>query len=661
MNDQQMQHLLPSFRIFLCGGFRAERLVGTTYEPVRTAEWGGSNYPRILLKALVCCPGRQARRETLLDMLWPEGDQAIQNLNAATTKLRKTLQWGKGQNSLLVTEADSTQYRLEGQATLWVDVDAAFTLLKEAERLGRKSPKALPLLEESGTLFQPGAFLQDEEGQWVAGRRATVEQTRYRCRLWLAEAYEHQSMPGQAESVLSQILEEDPTDEDVLCRLMTLLHRQGMGHQAIRVYDRVVEACTRDGLDLTEATKTLAIQLREDRRTSLRVYASSEERSEPISSFFHQELLAHPISEPQPDLPALLQGNGVFFPSENLGRDIFTTSLTHQSPSLIEPLERLGHALERPTQLDDTALLALETLVKDCWRFRPDIVGMISPHMLQLVLGHLRHVTVFLSGSLLASTRIRLCALASELTQIAGWTLYEMRAFSQAQAYYEMAITAAREAKNPVLEAVALARMSRLFKYCAQEEALLPTLHHARRLLQNQQGSPVYSWLCAEEALAYARDERTYESLKTLEQVTQTFQSEDQEDDPYWVGFEENVKAGFVGSCYMALHQFEQAETSYREALTQIRQSSRINPNHRRSLLSVNLATVLLQQEAVDEACQLATEALLLINQSKSPLVLQHLVKFRRKLKPWKSQTAVERFDKAFGNVHTSLIQKSEG
>ena|SRR5258707_979182 len=290
MNDQQTLHLLPSFRIFLCGGFRAERLVGTAYEPVRTTEWGGSNYPRILLKALVCCPGRQARRETLLDMLWPEGDQAIQHLNAATTKLRKTLQRGKGQNSLLVTEADSAQYRLEGQVILWVDVDAAFILLKEAERLGRMSLSALPLLEEAGELFQPGTFLQDEEGQWVTGRRATVEQMRYRCRLWLAEAYEQQGMPGQAESILSLLLEDDPGDEDILCHLMTLLHQQGMGHQAIRVYDRVVEACARDGLDLTEVTKTWVIQLQNAHHHPLRGRSLVEDMPFSAPTFFRSSL-----------------------------------------------------------------------------------------------------------------------------------------------------------------------------------------------------------------------------------------------------------------------------------------------------------------------------------------------------------------------------------
>lgn len=328
--------------------------------------------------------------------------------------------------------------------------------------------------------------------------------------------------------------------------------------------------------------------------------------------------------------------------------------------SSIEILERLAQALARPTQIDEATLLGLEQAVKDCWRFRPDILGMISPDFLQVPLDHLQKVTVLLSGSLLPSTRVRLCAIACELTQIIAWTLYEMRMFSQAQAYYEMALVAARETGDPLLEAVTLTRMSRVFKYCAQEEAVLPAIQHARNLLAYRNASSTFSWICAEEALGYARNEQAYESLKTLDLVTHVGQPDNQEEDPYWVGFEENVRAGFLGSCYTALQQFEKAEVCYREALAQLHPSSRINFRHRRSLLLVNLATVLLNKESIEEACQLSQEALALVDQSKSPLVLQHVVKFKRKLEPWKSLAAVESFVAQFEQIQANLLKRNK-
>jgi DNA-binding SARP family transcriptional activator len=267
MDDQSKELHLPTFRIWLCGALRVERRVGTAYEAVRTSEWGGSSYPRLLLKTLLLCSGRQARREALLEMLWPDADpeQAAQNLNTATTKLRKVLEPAKGRASLLITEDDYKHYLLEGQHLIWVDTDAALALLKEVERVGRMNREALPLLEEATAYFNRGPFLDGEEGQWALGKRATVERVQYRSRRWLAEAYEQQGMPGQAEMILSTLLEEDPFDEDALCCLMALLHRQGMTQKALRLFEQACKAFNEEGMELTEAMKTLAAQFQAER------------------------------------------------------------------------------------------------------------------------------------------------------------------------------------------------------------------------------------------------------------------------------------------------------------------------------------------------------------------------------------------------------------
>jgi hypothetical protein len=112
-NEHKERSPSPPYRVWLCGAFRVERLVGMgehspIYEVLRTAEWGGSSYPRLLLKALLCLPRRQARREALLEMLWSGMDtsQAANNLNTATSKLRKVLGHAGEQGSVLITEDD---------------------------------------------------------------------------------------------------------------------------------------------------------------------------------------------------------------------------------------------------------------------------------------------------------------------------------------------------------------------------------------------------------------------------------------------------------------------------------------------------------------------------------------------------------------------------
>ncbi len=243
MNDEisasEQPPVAPYFRVWLCGPFRLERRVEESYIPVQAAEWGGRSYPRLLLKALLCTHRRQLRREALLERLWPELDfaQATQNLNMATTKLRSVLRPTKARESLLVTEDDASVYCLEGQQFLWVDADSALTALAAAEQMGETTPSTCLLLEEATGYFERGGFLEGEEGLWASGRRATIERAYYRCRLHLAEMYAQQGKAGRAERLLSMLLEDDPTDEDVLCCLMMLLHQQGMTHQALRLYE----------------------------------------------------------------------------------------------------------------------------------------------------------------------------------------------------------------------------------------------------------------------------------------------------------------------------------------------------------------------------------------------------------------------------------------
>lgn len=257
----------PLFRIRLWGPFRIEKRVGEEYEPVKTAEWGGSNYPRLLLKALLCCPGRRGRREGLVDMLWPdiESEQATVYVNTATTKLRQLLRQDKNHESLLVTEHDATIYHLPDQGMLWVDSDAVQYALEQAERLGRDSVEVLPVLEEAIGLSNRGTFLEGEESRWAAEKRATRERERYRGRIWLVESYVQQGRAGQAETILTTLLDDDPFDEDVLCRLLVLLQSQGLTHQALLLFRRIKAFFAQEQMEMSETTLKLAAQMKQER------------------------------------------------------------------------------------------------------------------------------------------------------------------------------------------------------------------------------------------------------------------------------------------------------------------------------------------------------------------------------------------------------------
>jgi DNA-binding SARP family transcriptional activator/tetratricopeptide (TPR) repeat protein len=343
MDENHNEHGMvaaPSFRVWLCGAFRVERRCGDTYEAVRTPEWGGSSYPRLLLKALLCCVGRQARRDVLIELLWPEADpeQAAQYLNTATTKLRKVLEPAKGQASLLLTEDDCKLYRLQEQSMLWTDTEAALLLLKRAETLGRSSAQALPLLEEAVMYLSRGTFLEEEDGLWLYGRRQDLKEASYNARRWLAEAYLEQNMIGQAEIQWRALLSDDPADEDVLCQAIAHLHHHGLAHKAARLYQQIVEQLAREGLELTAETEAFVRGISHESALAIQDHLA------PRHSAFQAPFLFSGGTEPL---------------------SIFSPIV--QAPLLPAPIGSISLGLHDPASWFGGKLASVLTLVEDSW------------------------------------------------------------------------------------------------------------------------------------------------------------------------------------------------------------------------------------------------------------------------------------------------------
>ena len=292
MTDSGAQDGIPSFRIWTCGPFLVERWDGCRYQPVRTGEWGGSSYPRLLLKVLVCQRGRQARRGEVLEHLWPEMDPEESGvyLNDAAYRLRTVLRPGKGEQSLLLTGENASNYHLAEQHQLWVDADAALSLLEQAEAAEHAGVDPLPLVEEAMQYLVRGAFLGEEEQLWAYGRRATLERARHGCVLWQARLYQQRGQLRKAERLLCMLLEENPIDEDALCSLITNLHQQQRTSEALRLFRHTARLLQEDGLEITASTRALAERLRTHAETHLP--GQDGKHAPPISSSTHSQALA---------------------------------------------------------------------------------------------------------------------------------------------------------------------------------------------------------------------------------------------------------------------------------------------------------------------------------------------------------------------------------
>ncbi len=637
---------VPPFRIWLCGTFRVERHTGTVYESMRTVDWGGSSYPRLLLKALLCRPGRQARREALMELLWPdcEPEQAVQNLNTATTKLRSVLRPAKGQESLLLTENDATMYRLPGQEQLWVDVDAALTLLNEAERLDRTSAQTLSLLEEAERYFSQGPFQQDEEGQWVTGRRATVEQARYHCRLWLAEAYEQQSMPGQAATTLSLLLEEDPFDEDVLCRLMALLHRQGMTHQALRFYENACEAFVKEGLELTETTRTLAAQLRQEFSPISSIAARPMQNSPHKLSREAIDGTQHVLA-----LPTLLSlpENLLTDHSGSLAEMSFSLSSFLRADSDI--LAHVSHVLSNPFIIEEKEITLFDQQTRLYWKIREDTT-IPATTLYNHVIRHPDDLTSLLARSHLPVMRSYLCEVVCRTILLAGILLYDTGQYAKARHYYQVAFQAATEANNPVLQAIVWGWMSFTWTYTKRYNEALHCVQHARHFAGQTTNATAQAWLGAVESEIQAHLCNHHACLQALRDMERGNGVSLSPENSYLFEFNPVLLLGYKGVCFQQLYQHQNPAThsllkEAKEALEQALASEA--PLKRKLYYLSDLAGVYARQGEVEAACTYLAQSIPLIMQvgSGSKTIRKHLVQMRVLLRSHEYLSAVQTLD----------------
>ena len=236
-------------RIITLGEFALERLVPTPsrtpgeqahYVRVERREWSNRGPAMALLKVLLCRANRRASRDELIEAIWPsrEAINATHALDSAASVLRRHILWVDDVGSLLHTLHNSgeTIFKLPGQHLLWVDADTFLSLVSQAVRTECRRQNPLPLLEEAYALVG-GEFLEDDlYCTWAQGRRHTINGARHRALFKLVDLHLKDGRMGLAEELLFTALEEDPTDEDSLCRLMVLLVEQERRQEALHLY-----------------------------------------------------------------------------------------------------------------------------------------------------------------------------------------------------------------------------------------------------------------------------------------------------------------------------------------------------------------------------------------------------------------------------------------
>jgi transcriptional regulator with XRE-family HTH domain len=328
--------------------------------------------------------------------------------------------------------------------------------------------------------------------------------------------------------------------------------------------------------------------------------------------------------------------------------------VTSASDYYQQPLwEHLLRALERPSGIDETTLLHLEAVVRDCWRVLTTMLGAFSHVLLRYVLERLVVVTDLLERTTQQSSRIRLAIVASELAQVAGEILFDLKENEQAEHYYSVAMTAARVAQNDAIQAVILGRKSFIPIYERDARRAVPLLQHAHALTKQRAPDVTRAWLSAVEAEALANSQDEFGCLQALAK-SEFFLERGQFAEQSHPRFTSSILQGYKGICYIKLRQPLAAQRVLNSALAET-DPQRIR---HRSIMLIDLATTYIQCNEIEEACKYALQALVLLSQARSTRVLQRIADLRRLLEPWKTTRAVQRLDEQLAALQQLMVHK---
>jgi DNA-binding SARP family transcriptional activator/Tfp pilus assembly protein PilF len=241
----------PILRVHLLGGFRVV-LNGHT---IPDNAWRRRK-ARQLFKCLLTRARRRLTKDEAIELFWPESDvdASSTNLRSTVHAIRQALEPAGPAfvAGLIVVDRDGVGVRRG--ADVWVDADA----FEEAVTRAPTSEDPAALLEQANALYAGDYLPDDLYEDWAAERRDRLKRAWTELQLTLARLAEERGDPDRAATTLERLLQADACDERTGQELMRLFARQGRRTDAVRVYQRLVQAL-RDELEVEPSAATVEL------------------------------------------------------------------------------------------------------------------------------------------------------------------------------------------------------------------------------------------------------------------------------------------------------------------------------------------------------------------------------------------------------------------
>ena len=346
--------------------------------------------------------------------------------------------------------------------------------------------------------------------------------------------------------------------------------------------------------------------------------------------------------------------SGVLSNLDNLRRKILHQLLNSTNIMIVVPREellnidaweKLALALKDPSRTDGATLTHLEQLTNTYWELYRSATA--KRDLLSSVSGHLVTLTQLLHTSQPLASQSRLCCVTSNTCQIIGEIYFDMNNVATAEAYYNLAIKTAHEVGNDPLEALALGKIGVLSVYRGAYSESLPILQRAYALADNTTTGKSKSWLKWKEAEALSGLQKKDDCIAAVhqaEEVSDQDGSSSTGEDRHCTG----PLIGYKGICYVHLHLPNEAQPLLLSALQQLPSDQ---ARRRKAQILTNLASTYVWQQEIEEACKVASQALLCAALTKSSWAVSNLRNFQKEIGPWKDVYCVKKFNKLLNTI----------
>jgi two-component SAPR family response regulator len=238
-------------RVSCLGTFRVYRGL----EEIPEAKWGRGKGPTLKIKALFACllsrKKRGARKETLIDLLWPEQTDYVQAsacFHLALHHLRRALEPDlKSGAASSYVRYKGERYRFDPQKPCWIDADVFEAYCRRAQAQGRSGdPEAAMIdwamaLDLYGGDYMAGISIDYTENplyDWCIARRRYLRELHLAGLLAMGSYHYHTGAYGLGLKYTRAALAVEPTLEPAHRLAMSCLIEDGQTDEAVHQYHK---------------------------------------------------------------------------------------------------------------------------------------------------------------------------------------------------------------------------------------------------------------------------------------------------------------------------------------------------------------------------------------------------------------------------------------